>query len=228
MHRAVRHGAILWIVAVLEFVGGMIVAQLAWTNPRYSLTQNVISDLGAIHCQMVGSRHVCSPLHSVFNGSLIVAGIVLILGLLLLRSALPRKRPATVGIGLLVVSSLGAIGVGLFPEDYLLPAHLLSAFLAFAGGNLAVLFIGLAMRSDRHWGRGWSVYSVGSGLVGLAALGLIVVRAYDWGGFFSAWGEGGIERTIAAPIFLWVFVAGLRLARLPTYAPHELPQPTAR
>lgn len=226
VHRNVRTGAGLWILGVIEFVVGMIVAQLAWTSPKYSLTQNVISDLGAIHCGPIGTRDVCSPLHLVFNVSLIVAGLLMLLGLVLVRSAFPAGRSATAGLVLLGVAGFGAIGVGSLPEDYYLPGHLLSALLAFAGGNLALLLLGVSMRGNARWGS-WSLYSIVSGLVGLAALGLIVARAYEWGGFFSAWGEGGIERTIAAPIFLWLLVTGIFLTRLPTYAPHELPKPSS-
>jgi len=218
-----RVGAALWIAGVLEFVAGMIVAQSAWSHPPYSLTQNVISDLGAIHCGPLDGRTVCSPLHVVFNASLIVAGLLLLGGLALLRSTFPRGRLARIGIGLLAISGVGAIGVGTLPEDYFLPGHLLSALLAFAGGNLALLALGGAMRGDPRWGR-WSLYSIASGLIGLGALGLIVARAYEWGGVFSAWGEGGIERTIAAPIFLWLLATGVLVFRFRDHAPDAAPR----
>jgi hypothetical membrane protein len=226
VRRSVRRGATLWVLGVAEFVIGMIVAQLAWTHPKYSLTQNVISDLGAIHCGSLGTREVCSPLHLVFNVSLVIAGLLLLAGLALVRTSLPEARATQIGVGLLVAAGIGAIGVGSLPEDYFLPGHLLSALLAFAGGNVALLCLGLSMRADARWGR-WSLYSMVSGIVGLVALGLLVARAYEWGGFFSAWGEGGIERTVAAPIFLWLLATGIYLLRLPTYAPAGLPKPGA-
>jgi hypothetical membrane protein len=221
VRRSVHPGAVLWIVGVVEFVVAMAVVQLAWTNPSYSLTQNVISDLGAVHCGLQSGRDVCSPLHTVFNVSVVVVGILLIAGLWFAYSALPRGRWGQLGSGLLLVSGLGAIGVGLNPEDVRLSLHLLSAALAFGGGNLALVAYGIAMRSDPRWRRLASL-TLGLGVVGLAAFVLIAARAYDWGGVFSAWGEGGIERTIAAPLFVWAAIAAIALLRRPEFAPRRV------
>ena len=44
-----RWGGLLWVVAAIQFVIGMIVTQLGWTT-SYSLITNYISDLGAVNC----------------------------------------------------------------------------------------------------------------------------------------------------------------------------------
>ena len=223
VHRSVHHGAILWIVGVVQFVVAMVVVQLAWSNPSYSLTQNYISDLGAIHCQTFGGRYVCSPLHNVFNGSIIVLGLLLILGVLLLPTAFPNRASRKLGLGLLVVAGIGAIGVGLSPEDYQLTIHSISALLSFAGGGLALIVLGFAMFRDTRWD-GYRAFSILSGLVVFVALGLFLGGAYHWGGVWSDWGVGGMERLVVAPVLLWALVASIHLLRIPSYAPRQIPK----
>jgi hypothetical membrane protein len=222
VHRSVHHGAALWVVGVLQFIVAMIVVQLAWSNPSYSLTQNYISDLGAIHCGTFASRDVCSPLHLVFDGSIVVLGALLILGVLLLPTAFPSRSSRRVGLGLLVIAGIGAIGVGLSPEDYNLTIHSISALLSFVGGGLGLIVLGFAMFRDTRWD-GYRAFSILSGLVALVALGLFVGGAYHWGGFWSDWGVGGMERLVVAPVLLWALVVGIHLLRIPSYAPRQIP-----
>jgi hypothetical membrane protein len=211
VHRSVRHGAILWIVGVLEFIVGMIVTQLGWTTP-YSLQNNYISDLGAVYCGEYAGRYVCSPWHDVFNISIILLGVLLILGTILLRTGFPPRTSRTLGLGLLVVAGIGAIGVGLSPEDVNLRVHTVSALLAFAGGGLALVVLGFAMFRDTRWD-GFRAFSIFCGLIGLVALVLFVA------GVYGPLGVGGMERLIVAPVLLWALVCGLHLVRIPTYAP---------
>jgi hypothetical membrane protein len=221
VHRAVRHGAILLLVGAVQFVAAMVVTQLGWTTP-YSLRANDIGDLGAVSCGSFpsGSSHyVCSPWHWVFDGSIVLLGLLLLVAAHLLRTAFPVRRSRTVGLACLVLAGLGSIGVGLFPEDVNLTVHTLSAALAFGFWNLALVVLGFAMLRDTRWD-GFRAYSVISGLVGLVALGLFELRA--WG----ALGVGGMERLVVAPVLLWAIVVGVHLARIPTFAPSKLPAPS--
>jgi hypothetical membrane protein len=211
VHRSVRHGAILWIVGVLQFLVGMIVTQIGYGS-SYSLTQNYISDYGAIHCGELAGRYVCSPWHVVFDTSIVLLGILLILGAILIRTAFPSRSTRTVGLGILIISGFGAIGVGLSPEDYNLTIHSLSAATAFVGGGLALIVLGFAMFRDTRWD-GFRAYSMISGLVALVAFVLFISHAY------GPLGVGGMERLIVAPILVWAFVVGVHLVRIPTYAP---------
>jgi len=226
VHRSVHHGAVLWLVGVVQFLAAMIVTQLGWTNPTYSLTQNYISDLGAVHCGLFASRTICSPWHLVFDISIVLLGVFLILGVLLLPSAFPNRRSRTLGLGLLVASGFGAIGVGLFPEDVNLNAHTVSALLAFAGGGFALIVLGVAMFRDTRWD-GYRAYSMLSGLVALVALLLFALHSWHWGGLWSDLGAGGIERLIVAPVLLWALVVGIHLRRIPSFAPRQLPKTVA-
>lgn len=219
VHRSVHHAAILWIVAAVQFVVAMAVAQLGWTTP-YSLDKNVMSDLGNTACgpwPTSSSHYVCSPWHLVFDGSVIVLGLLTILGVLLVRTAFPAKSSRSVGLGLLAISGLGSMGVGLFPENVHLGLHVIFALLAFVGGNLALLVLGFAMFRDTRWD-GYRAYTIFSGLVGLVALILYVAGA-DLG-----LGAGGMERLIVAPFLLWMVVVGIHLLRIPTYAPRIVPK----
>jgi hypothetical membrane protein len=211
VHRSVRHGALVWIIATVQFVIGMAVTQIGYGS-SYSLTQNYISDLGANACGVFAGRYVCSPWHLVFDVSIVVFGLLLILGIILVRTAFPARTTRTVGLGLLVAASLGAIGVGLFPETYILEAHVISAAIAFVGGGIALLVLGVAMFRDTRWD-GYRAYTMLSGLVGLIAFALFEAKTY------GPLGVGGMERLIVAPILLWSVVVGIHLAGIPTYAP---------
>ena len=224
VHRSVHHGAIAWIVGVVVFLVAQFVVQLAWDahagNPTYSLTQNYISDYGAIHCGSFSGHFVCSPLHDVFNASIVVMGLLLILGVVLLPTAFPARPSRKIGLGLLVVAAIGSIGVGLSPEDVNLTVHFVSAVLAFVGANFALLVLALVMFRDTRWD-GYRGYTFLSGVVGFVALGLYGARAYEWGGIWSDWGVGGMERLIVAPVLLWAILVSVHLLRIPSFAPRS-------
>jgi len=224
VHRSVHHGAILLLVGAIEFIVGMAVTQIGYGS-SYSLTQNYISDLGATKCgvfhgatSLVG-HYACSPWHVVFNASIVILGILLVLAAILIRTAFPARRSRTIGLALLVLAGFGAMGVGFSPEDVDIVVHSASAFLSFAGGGIALIVLGFAMLRDTRWD-GYRAYTMLSGLVALVALVLFVAKSY------GPLGVGGMERLIVAPILLWAIVVGIHLVRIPTFAPREIPRPT--
>jgi len=222
VHRAVHHGAALWLVGSLQFVVAMAVVQLAWTgHPGYSLLNNHISDLGNTQCgpwPHATSPDVCSPWHDVFDVSVGLVGLFVILGAVLARTGFPSRRSALLGLAMMAVGGAGSIGVGLAPENVHPFVHIVSALIAFVVGNLALVVLGFAMFRDTRWD-GYRAYTLLSGLVGLAATGLYVA------GVYAGLGEGGMERLIVAPLLLWLLVAPIHLLRIPQYAPHALPSP---
>jgi hypothetical membrane protein len=222
VHRAVHHGAYLLILGAVEFVVAMAVTQWGWNSSApygsYSLLHNYISDLGAVNCGAwpSGSTHyVCSPWHLVFNAGIVALGLLLLLGVILIRTGFPARRSSSLGLGFLAIAAVGAIGVGLSPEDVNYYVHAGSAVVAFLFGNLALILLGVAMFRDTRWD-GYRAYTMFSGLVGLVALFLYLGHA--WGPL----GVGGMERLIVAPLLLWAVVAGVHLARVPTYAPTRI------
>jgi hypothetical membrane protein len=217
VHRAVRPGAILLLLGAFEFTIAMAVAQLGWTVP-YSLLTNYISDLGAVHCGYFPSssaHYVCSPWHLVFNVGIVLLGLLLILAVLLIQSAFRPGKMRSIGLACLLLAGIGAIGVGLSPEDVNLTVHEVSALVAFLFGNLGMIVLGFAMFRDTRWD-GFRGYSIISGLVGFVGLILYLSKAY------GPLGLGGSERLIVAPILLWAVVVGIHLARIPTYAPSTI------
>ncbi len=222
VHRAVHHAATLWLVATVQFVAAMIVVQLYWKGPpAYSLTHNYISDLGntMASCGVwpTSGVYVCSPWHDVFNASVIVFGVLVILGALLVRSGFPSRTTRTLGLGLFVLLGVGAIGVGLFPENVHWNVHQAVSLLAFVVGNFGLVVLAIAMFRDTRWD-GYRSYTLFSGLIGLVALGLFVGKVY------GPLGAGGMERLVVAPALLWFVVASVRLLRIPTYAPRIVPK----
>lgn len=215
--RSVHHGAIVLIVAVVQFVVAMVITQIGY-GATYSLSQNYISDLGAVHCSTFAGTHgyagryVCSPWHDVFNISAILLGLLVVLATILIRTAFRARGSRTVGLALLAASGLGAVGVGFAPEDVNLTVHLASAGVAFAGGGLALIVLGFAMFRDTRWD-GFRAYSVLSGFIGLIAIILFE------SGTTLGLGPGGMERLIIAPVLLWAVVVGIHLVRIPTFAP---------
>ncbi len=220
VHRSVRHGAILLVLGAVQFIVANMVTQIGYGS-SYSLSQNYISDLGAVNCGLFGGsgsfpgHYACSPWHDVFNASIIVMGLLILLAVVLIQTAFPPRRTRTIGLGLLALAGLGAIGVGLSPEDVNITVHSLSALLAFLGGGLSLLVLGFAMLRDTRWD-GYRAFTLLCGLVDLVALILFVSKTY------AGLGVGGMERLIVAPVLLWSIVVGAHLARIPTFAPSGL------
>lgn len=199
-----RLGGAALLLGSVQFVFAMAITQLGWTTP-YSLRKNYISDLGAAHCGFwtgTDPRYICSPWHVIFDSSIVLLGLLTILGAYLIRRALPRGWVASVGVALLAISGLGAIGVGLSPEDVNLTVHTASALVAFLAGNTALLLLGASMRRDFAWGAGFGSFGLVLGAIGWVALILFV------SGHYLGLGPGGMERLVVAPSLLWAVVVG--------------------
>ncbi len=205
--RFARLGALLWVVGGIQFVVAMVITQLGWTTP-YSLANNAISDLGAVNCGIFQYEglYVCSPWHAVFNVSLIIWGLSIILGALAVRHEFPARRSATWGTALLVILGTGAALAGFFPEDVLGIAHVIGFLFAAIGGSTALLLLGLSLGGDSRW-RGYRPYSIVSGVVAWVAY---VINA---AGPYGPLGPAGWERVLAATILLWLATLGIRLER---------------
>jgi hypothetical membrane protein len=211
VRRSARLGGALLMVGSVQFVAAMIAVQLKY--PGYSDTGNYVSDLGSS----------MSPWATVFNVSIRVLGLLGIVGTLLIRSAFGSKTTTHVGIGALLVAELGAIAVGLFPENSTWPfsgVHSVVSLVTFVGSGVALVFLALAMSRDTRW-QGLRFYTFLSGVVTLTALVLFA------SGTYLGIGPGGMERVLIAPILLWAIVVGVHLGRLRVYAPGDSSRPTS-
>ena len=200
----VHRGAILYVVAVLQFVAAMAIVQVGFGG--YSDVANPVSDLG---------NSSLSHWSIVFNVSIVLLGILGVAGTVLLRHAFPARRTSLIGIGALVLGFLGAVGVGLFPEGSPHGLHtIFSAVTSFMGG-FGLLVLSFAMLRDTRWA-GFRLYTLVSAIVTLGAFGALAAdgsRLTDAGLF------GGVERVVIAPLLLWAVVAGIHLLRIPSYSP---------
>jgi hypothetical membrane protein len=204
--RAVRLGALAWMLAAQFFVAQIVVAS-AWPAP-FSLEARMISDLGNTACgpsHRPRSASACSPWHVVMNLSFVIVGVTMAAGALLTRRAFTPGWPSGLAVWLFVAAGAGVVLVGLCPENENATTHVFGAGVNLVAGNTALILFGLAVPQAprRSWLRS---FSVAAGLIGLIATILIALH-HDVG-----LGVGTIERVAAYTISLWQIVAGLAVA----------------
>jgi hypothetical membrane protein len=162
----------------------MLVAECLYSD--YSVSKKVISDLGKLGA-------VSAP---VFNASVFVLGLTIVAGAYFLRQMIQNK----VFLSLLVLCGIGAMGVGIFPEDFE-TVHLAVSLMAFLFGALS------AIASFKFQKPPLSYFAVILGSISLAALILFGLKIY------LSLGIGGMERMIAYPILLWAIGFGGHLIK---------------
>src|SRR5215213_4202882 len=155
---------VIWVCAA-QFFLAQVIAQSRWTTP-FSLATNYISDLGNTTCGLypaVTGKYVCSPWHTLMNVSFVLQGIIILFGAGLARRAFARLRRVVLVFPLLVVTALGMVGVGWFPEDVNNGAHVMSAGTQFITGNAAMIVFGVAANLVKRW-RAFAVFSITFGV----------------------------------------------------------------
>jgi len=166
-------GALIFVGAV-QFILGMLTAECIY--PNYSVANNYISDLGKLGT-------ASAP---VFNTSVFVLGLTVAVSAYFLRHIVRNK----VFLGFLVLCGIGAMGVGIFPEDFGI-VHTAVSFIAFLFGALS------AIASYKYQKPPLSYFAVILGLTSLVALVMFATSIY------LGLGKGGMERMIAYPMLLW-------------------------
>jgi hypothetical membrane protein len=189
----------LWVLCIQYFVVQIVCAS-AWRS-SYSWRDNVISDLGNTACGSYHGRLVCSPWHPLMNVSFMVLGVQMIIGAALLLSFGDRRGRA--GLLSLVVSGVGTLLVGLFPENSIAGMHFLGAGLVFVVGNIGILLLALTFVPPG----GMRSYTLASALVALASLPLFATNNY------LGLGAGGMERLTAYPQTIWLIGYGIHLLK---------------
>lgn len=172
----------LWLSAgALEALFLVHLAEFLY--PGYSVSQDYISELG------VGPT---TP-RAIFTLALVAFGLLILTAAWLLRE---RDRTSKLWL-LLVLSAVGAIGVGAFDMNNFKELHGLSALLAFLFGNVAAIY------SGRRANPPFSYLFVLLGLIGLSAL-VLLIGEVDLG-----LGLGGIERMVFYPAMFWLLAFGV-------------------
>jgi len=167
-----RIAGILFFIAVSQFVFGLTIAEARYSG--YSISVNYISDLGV------------GPSSMIFNSSVFLLGLLLIIGAYFLQCALNFKVLTV----LLVLTAVGTMGVGVFTENYK-AIHPVVSIVAFLFGGLA------AIASYKLLKLPFSVLCVIFGLMTISALALFASKTY------LGLGVGGMERMIVYPILMW-------------------------
>jgi len=172
-------GAII-LIAVTQLVLGVIVSEALY--PGYSISDNYVSDLGV------------GPSSMIFNSSIFLMGLLLLLGAFFLQRAFHFEM-LTVMVGL---TAIGAIGVGIFTEDFA-TIHSVASLITFMFSGLAAIFSALCSYVHKFplVKMPFSAISVILGLTTLGALGLLL------GNIHLGLGAGGMERMIVYPVLMW-------------------------
>jgi len=180
---------ILFFIAATQFLLSLNVAEALY--PDFSVSGNYISDLGI------------GPSYMIFNSSVFLLGLLLLVGTYFLRRASGYR---TLNI-MLILMAVGAMGVGVFTKDYR-TAHGALASMAFFFGGLS------AISSSRVLKKPLSLISIILGLVTLVALALFSMGMYASGSltsdiaynsdFYLSLGPGGMEHMIVLPALVWL------------------------
>jgi len=187
-HDYYKIAGILLMISSIQF---FLAVNLAETQfPGYSTSINFLSDLG-------GSIPLVEPSATIFNISAILLGLLGLASVyLILKSGGCRLFSIC-----LMLSSIGALGVGIFPE-YTGSLHVISAILTFLFGSLAVLFsyrLGLNIPMV--------IVSLVLGLTSLILILLTIIVGVN-NPASSYLGPGGAERFIAYPVLLYLIALG--------------------
>ncbi len=203
VHRPVRTGALLLVVASAQFLAVLVAAGMRTTG--YSIARSSILSLG-------GSG---SPWAWAFNASVVGLGLLGIFGLLLVWSAFDPRPSRGIGFLLLLVGAGATGAVGLFSLTSLpfrSTATTLATYVAIVGVVAGLLVLSAAMRRAERWriSRPYTlvtaaIIAVGAGLVGT--------------GYHLGLGLGTLDWLVAGPALLWPIVEGGHIALLHRYAP---------
>ncbi len=200
VHRTVRSGGILLVVASLQFVVAMVLVQSQY--PGFSLSATRVTALAGAP----------SPWGSVFSASLVVLGLLSVFALLLVWSAFDSRPTRSIGLFLLIAGSACAAAFGLAS---LLSAGSVGTWARYVGApavGLGLLVLPFAMHQETRW-RASRIYTLASGVLLFVAAGLYA------SGMYLGLGPGGMERLALAAAVLWPIVEGAHIALLHRFAP---------
>jgi hypothetical membrane protein len=179
---------IILMVACIQFFLAVTIAETQY--PGYSISLNTLSDLALLQ-----------PSGTIFNLSIIILGILGLVSVYLILKSGGCRLFSTC----LTLSSVGAVGVGLFPI-YTGTTHIIFATIAFLFGSLAVIFsyrLGLNIPM--------TIVSLVLGLISLIAIILFMLLGMQ-NPLILSLGIGGAERLVAYPPLLYLIALGGYLA----------------
>lgn len=167
-----------WFVTILMLAAALV--------PGYELGTTSFSELG-----------VAEESALLFNGSLLVIGILTVVGGYLFY----RSHDTPWLLGMYCLAGLGAFAMGVFTEDYGV-LHLIFVALAFLCYNLSAIGTGVRIRGPMV------VVSVLMGAIGLVFAGILVLGITGNPELYGPLGVGGVERMVLYPAMLWLLIFG--------------------
>ena len=195
--RAALAGAFAWL-ATVQLFAVQIVAQASASG--YTMRDEDISALGIPFCSPAIAT--CSPLHALFNGGMILVGVLTIAGALLTGRAWPAGRLAGAARVVLAGAGVGSILVGAATVATSPVVHAVGAVVDFCCCAIGMALMGLAVRRREP---GFAAFSVACGALVLASFALYAA------GLYLGLGRGGMERVAATAATVWFVVAGVRV-----------------
>jgi hypothetical membrane protein len=186
---------VLFAVGSVGFIIAMNVAEFLYSG--YSVSQNYISDLGATCRNSVCA--IVQPTSTIFNSSVFLLGVLIVAGAYLVYRGLKAK----IFTPLLILSGIGAMGVGIFPETTGVVHEIVSLIVFLFGGLSAIASYTITKRPLNY-------FSIALGIFTLSALFLFM------SGNYLGLGPGGMERLIAYPALLWGTSLGGYLMQSPS------------
>jgi hypothetical membrane protein len=164
---------LLLFLGASQFLIFMLIAEVLYGN--YSISENTISDLG------VGPHSAV-----IFNASIIILGMFIIFAAIIFHPIHKMKLFSF----LLVLTGIGAMGVGIFNEN-LRPLHEIFAAMTFIFGGISEIWSSRLIRFP---------LSVCVIVLGSLTLIFIILFASE---IYLGLGRGGTERMAVYPIILW-------------------------
>lgn len=149
------------------------------------------------------------PRHLLMNLGFAYLGLIMAFGSILLYNEFTSsdrkvdRLAAFLGFTLMSLAGVGAIIVGVFPENTLSYMHIAGAALAIGGGNVGILILGSVLDLPEAMRRYMLVFST------LSITCLTLFAAHRYFGI----GAGTMERIAAYPETIWLITFGLYIWR---------------
>jgi len=179
-------GALIF-VAVTQFVLGVIISEALY--PGYSISANYVSELGV------------GPSSMIFNSSVFLMGLLLIIGAYFLH----RAFNFTMLTVTFVLTAIGSMGIGIFTLDTG-TMHNIAALFFWLFSGLSAIFAVICsyVHEFKLMKMPFSIIAVILGLTELGGFVLLVGNMYGLGVGDFGLGVGGIQRMALYPILMWL------------------------
>jgi hypothetical membrane protein len=178
-------GILLFLAGLIIFMG--IITGEIFHKPNFNTRDNYISELAA---PMPPSTIIPQPSSIIFNTSIIVSGILIVIGSWLVQVS---YKKLIVSIPL-VLFGLGITGVGICP-GYVIPWHGVFALIIFLTGGIVAISSYRIVHSPIKF-----IFIV----LGIIALGFLFLQKF----FIPSMGVGGAERWLFYPEVFWLMGFG--------------------